>query len=30
MNENKGNQPSTSDEIDPGQLFKIIGQGFNN
>lgn len=29
MNENKGNQPSTSDEIDLGQLFKLIGNGFN-
>jgi hypothetical protein len=28
MNENKGNQPSTSDEIDLGQLFKLIGKGF--
>ena len=29
MNENKGNQPSASDEIDLGQLFKLIGNGFN-
>ena len=29
MNENKGNQPATSDEIDLGQLFRLIGRGFD-
>ena len=29
MNENKGNQPSASDEIDLGQLFRLIGKGFD-
>ena len=29
MSETKGNQPSASDEIDLGQLFKLIGNGFN-
>lgn len=29
MSENKSNQPTTSDEIDLGQLFKLIGNAFN-
>ncbi len=30
MSEKKGNQPATSDEIDLGQLFKLIGNGFSH
>lgn len=29
MNETKGNQPTTSDEIDMGQLFGLIGRAFD-
>ena len=30
MNETKGNQPTTSDEIDLGQLSKLLRSGFNS